>query len=234
MSYFYRPFRALIRYKEHRILNAEDDVDEGCDIGDGDGAIVVDVGDVEVETVLQGILAEDDVDEGCDIADCGYAVTVDVTQKAREGQRKGGAWQPLDVIGFESDRLALDSQFGTEGLAICLERDGLTRGHVAMDADVAVEGHAVRGCLQASYAAALIADEGCHLVGRQVDSVAARTDKAYVGSHIILEGPLVAGPMSALGVCPQREHTPKREEEYIGYCLHNPNSFLTLRNTCGH
>ena len=60
-------------------LNAENDVDEGCDIGDGDGAILVDVCDAVVVTVLWGILAEDNVDEGCNIADSDDAVTVDVT-----------------------------------------------------------------------------------------------------------------------------------------------------------
>ena len=54
---------------------AEDDVDEGCDIGYGDGAVVVDISQMVFTTA---VLTEEDVDEGSDVGNGDGAVVVDI------------------------------------------------------------------------------------------------------------------------------------------------------------
>ena len=57
------------------LMAAEDDVDEGCHVGNSDLAVAVDVGHAACGSRS---LAEDDVDESSDIGDGDLAVAVDI------------------------------------------------------------------------------------------------------------------------------------------------------------
>ena len=65
------------------MLFPQNDIHQGCDVGDGDALVEVDIG-CRVVVLPCGVLAQDYVDQGCNVSNRDAAVSVDVaTQEGR-------------------------------------------------------------------------------------------------------------------------------------------------------